>query len=483
MTDSVIIAAPLLIAAIVMAVRFVGCRFDTSGIPGPKPTQSSTDYSTTVTSIPSLVSYWQLNDAKGSPTAFDSKDGNTGTYQPGVTLGAQALANVDAKNSAAAFDGTMGYVEIPNKGNNLNPATFTVEALVQPSVIDPSNRRTIVSFFDDPDQAGYILALSNTDFEASVGTGANIKTVAVHANAQPNQAFYVAMTYDGSNLELYVEPAATLGDNNQFDKQGLKDNDPNNERYNAAQVAPPYKVPTTNELRIGASTGGGPPGEFFDGIIQDVAVYDAVLSFQDIATHFWVYKTGFATPTSAVSVPPESPAHAPLTIQYPAAGANNYDVPPWCNYLDLILLGGGGGGNSIVPLQGNGGLGGSWATKTLTRGAPGPDGIPWTTTSIAVTVGSGGPTGTNGGDTTATATGMTTLTASGGTQGASPSTTGESPMPLTMTYNGTPYPAGAAQTTPGAAGNAPGGGGGGAPAFGSDGPGAHGAAWVVARQT
>jgi hypothetical protein len=35
MTDSVIIAAPLLIAAIVMAFRFVGCRFDTSGVPGP----------------------------------------------------------------------------------------------------------------------------------------------------------------------------------------------------------------------------------------------------------------------------------------------------------------------------------------------------------------------------------------------------------------------------------------------------------------
>jgi hypothetical protein len=35
MNASVIIAAPLLIAAIVMAFRFVGCRFDTSGIPGP----------------------------------------------------------------------------------------------------------------------------------------------------------------------------------------------------------------------------------------------------------------------------------------------------------------------------------------------------------------------------------------------------------------------------------------------------------------
>ena len=33
MMDSVIIAAPLLIAAMVMAVPFVGCGLDTSGIP------------------------------------------------------------------------------------------------------------------------------------------------------------------------------------------------------------------------------------------------------------------------------------------------------------------------------------------------------------------------------------------------------------------------------------------------------------------
>jgi hypothetical protein len=80
---------------------------------------------------------------------------------------------------------------------------------------------------------------------------------------------------------------------------------------------------------------------------------------------------------------------------------------------------------------------------------------------------------------------MSTQTAIGGTQGASTNgTTGASPG--NVTYNGTTYTGGAAQTTPGAAGNAPGGGGGGAnPIVGAiaGGAGAHGAAWVVARQT
>ena len=58
MTDSFIIAAPLLIAGIVLAFRFVGCGFQTHGIPGPPPTP--TDYHSTVLgNMTSLVSFWR----------------------------------------------------------------------------------------------------------------------------------------------------------------------------------------------------------------------------------------------------------------------------------------------------------------------------------------------------------------------------------------------------------------------------------------
>jgi hypothetical protein len=54
MTYPVIIAAPLLIAAILMAVRFVGCTQDFDQF---DPQQSS--YSDTVSSTDGLVSFWQ----------------------------------------------------------------------------------------------------------------------------------------------------------------------------------------------------------------------------------------------------------------------------------------------------------------------------------------------------------------------------------------------------------------------------------------
>jgi hypothetical protein len=58
MMDSVIIAAPLLIAALVMAVRFVGCGLDTSGTGVPE------SYSGTVSATSGLQGFWQLNDQR-----------------------------------------------------------------------------------------------------------------------------------------------------------------------------------------------------------------------------------------------------------------------------------------------------------------------------------------------------------------------------------------------------------------------------------
>ena len=65
---TVIIAAPLLIAAVVMAVRFVAA--DSSG--------SGTTYSVLVLDTANLVSFWRLNEQSGS-TAADSK-----TETPGL---------------------------------------------------------------------------------------------------------------------------------------------------------------------------------------------------------------------------------------------------------------------------------------------------------------------------------------------------------------------------------------------------------------
>ena len=49
-------------------------------------------------------------------------------------------------------------------------------------------------------------------------------------------------------------------------------------------------------MRIGASADGNTSGEFFAGVIEDVAVYDRALEFKDIVSHYWVFATGYAEP-------------------------------------------------------------------------------------------------------------------------------------------------------------------------------------------
>lgn len=467
MADSIIIAAPLLIAAVVLATRFVGCSF----APGAAAT-----YSTIVLETPNLVSFWRLNEQSGN-FAADSEDGNTGTYDGSITYHVEGLVSPDDQdpdNFAARFDGQTAFVSVPFDAN-VNPPEFTVQALVEPAAIDSDTHVIVAS------DTAYRVVLNGSDFEASVAAGGAFQPpVVVNAGAQAGQAYYLAMTYDGTNLSLYVNPAASDGES--FFQN---DENANNSSYNSAPVG--YQPATSGDFRIGSSADSVSPGELFHGVIQNVAVYDRALNFVEIVTDYWVFATG-KTPTygnpglnseGTLSITAAFPPNAPISTPFSAAGTFTYDIPYWCTFIDLVLLGGGGGGsNSVGLVAGTGGQAGSFLTVTLQRGV----GIPWTTPSISITVGSGGAAATNGGSTTASATGMAPQTGLGGIQGAGMhGTTGESPG--TVTYQGHTYTGGGAQTFAGFAGNAPGGGGGGGGPLGAGGAGAAGAAWVVARQT
>jgi hypothetical protein len=290
-TYQLIIAAPLLIAAIVMTVGFIGCTQDFDQF-DPQPGSSlPSSYSGAVSDTDGLVSFWQLNDGS-PPTANDSKDGNNGTYEPGVTTHVPGLVSANAfelHNVAAAFDGKTGYVSVPFASNLNPPKAFSVEALVKPAADDP-NTHVVVS-----SGSGYRLAVVDGTFQASLVVVAGSQPAVVvfpgeHGTAyQDGPPYYVAMTYDGSDLSLYVNPAAT-GDEQDFQLNG----NPGNTRFNSAPSD--YQAATSGELRIGANADGDTPTEFFAGIIQDVAIYDRALDFKDIVSHYWIFATGYPAP-------------------------------------------------------------------------------------------------------------------------------------------------------------------------------------------
>lgn len=297
MNEPIIVAGPLLIAAIIMAVRFVGCSLDEGGLESPQP------YSTAVLATPNLVSFWRLNETSGTKAA-DSSDGNGGTYQnvSGVKLGVAQLANTDTNNTAAKFDGGTGspsagggQVSVPFAAN-LNPAAskpFTVEALVNPTMIgngDVNDYHAVVSSRNiaGGDSYGYILYLHGTNFEAWVGNGTPTwSSAVVDAGAAVDAGpYYLTMTYDGTTLKLYVNPTGTEAE--------LATNP---EEF--AQLAVTYLPNPANELRIGAgeneNTNAVTANYCFPGVIQDVAFYDAAVDFTTVQAHFAIAMTGFST--------------------------------------------------------------------------------------------------------------------------------------------------------------------------------------------
>jgi hypothetical protein len=273
MAESMIIAAPLLILALVLTLAFVGCSLDESGL--------LVEYQDDISNDPNIVSYWRLGEAPGATTAADSKDGNAGTYEGGVTLGVPGLLH-NNPDTAAQFDGSSGYVSVPYTAA-LNPAKFTVEALVQ-IVGGDGTYRTVVSSRDyDPvtkNLLGYILYVNDQNmWEAVVGDGGStprIVTVGTPdavkvGGGPPRGPYYLAMTYDGTNLSLYVNP--------------VDQTDPDQ----VASKPFAYQPNAKNELRIGAGANESvPPILFFDGVIDEVAVYSAALDFATLQKHFAV---------------------------------------------------------------------------------------------------------------------------------------------------------------------------------------------------
>jgi hypothetical protein len=173
----------------------------------------------------------------------------------------------------------------------------------------------------------------------------------------------------------------------------------------------------------------------------------------------------------------EGAAPTPLTAGF-TGGPFSYQMPPFCDTVDWILLGGGGGSNATgagVITTKRGGGAGQWLAGTLHRGTD----IPWSTTTLTGMVGAGGPAATDGQPTTLTWSGGPTYSAPGGTANSAPDAGGQSPG--TYTYNGQDYPGGARQPGMlGAPGNPPGGGGAVGIGLVTGGAGAAGAVWFYA---
>ena len=231
------------------------------------PTAGLLSYRSTVLEA-GPVAYWRLDEAEGNTAASDETgNGHDGTYGGGVTQGADGLIVQD--DAAASFsEASSDGVEVPIHTNlKFLDADFTIEAWVKVTA-DLTASRYIFCW------TGAITAGAKARWGIAVDqSGSALRFTADRAAAQvattaydfsQNVAYHVAVTYDATtdDLLLYVDGVAEASGTS------------------AGSISD-----STNAIRIGRNQDTG-----VDGVIDEVAVYDTVLSAERLAHHAAVGK-------------------------------------------------------------------------------------------------------------------------------------------------------------------------------------------------
>lgn len=201
--------------------------------------------------VPGLVAAYSFKEGSGATVNDASGNGNTGTISG-------AAWNTQGKHgSALSFNGTNSLVTIPASASLNVSSAMTLEAWINPAV-SQSGWRTIMQ----REVNAWFLNASNSSGPlrpAGGGTfGGGIDYVLGPTASPVNAWTHIALTYDGSTLRLYM---------------------------NGTQVSskPMSGAIQTNSspLRIG---GNSPYGEYFNGRIDEVRVYNRALSQAEIQT-------------------------------------------------------------------------------------------------------------------------------------------------------------------------------------------------------
>jgi hypothetical protein len=177
-----------------------------------------------------------------------------------------ALAN-DA-DTAVAFNGSSGKVDVPQQAALNVGDRFTIEAWVKRGSIGGSNNQVIAA-----KQSGSWVLLFNSSNQLVLRKAAVADVAASTVTvADTTQWHYVAATKDGATVKLFVDGAEVTG---AVTNQTMVDN--------------------TQALAIGQSSGTA----FFNGTIDEVALYNVALTAAQITNH---YGGGVSGPAS--SAPP-----------------------------------------------------------------------------------------------------------------------------------------------------------------------------------
>jgi Concanavalin A-like lectin/glucanases superfamily/Fibronectin type III domain/Lysyl oxidase len=215
--------------------------------------------------------YWRLGDTGGS-TAVDSAAGNNGTYLNGPALGQASLLAGDAANPSVRFDGSNDYVKVPTSSALSPTGRLSLEAWIKPAAIPSAGQ--FVSILTKSES--YALQFNGPRLEFTIiQSGTRKRLQAPSGAVVAGQVYHVVGTYDGSTQRLYL-----------------------NGKEVANTILGGEISANASPLTIGSWNGS----EFFNGTIDEAAVYAGALSKFRVETHYQA-GIGGTLPDNSVKAP------------------------------------------------------------------------------------------------------------------------------------------------------------------------------------
>jgi len=211
------------------------------------------------------VSYWRLGELSGT-TAADSRDGNSGTITGGVTLGGAGALPADT-NKAMAFNGIDGYVSVASSANLNITGDLSLELWAKPGVLGVTMEVAQKGGTGGSATWQYRLRLSaSKHWQGNVFSGSTTYTVTDPGTPSTSRWDHLVLTRSGSTLTLYVNGVSV-----------------------DTTTASGALNTSSGILAIGRR--GADATDYFQGAIDEVAVYNTGLSPARVLAHYTAANT------------------------------------------------------------------------------------------------------------------------------------------------------------------------------------------------
>jgi len=229
------------------------------GVTDGSPTtgSSATGYQATILGDNPLA-YYRLDELLGTIADDFSGNANAGTLHGGVTLDATGLLH-SGGDPAMTFDGSTGYISLPTGFIPIGSGhAWSLECWCKISAFPSGvNYGLMVGIGKNAAQQAGKMAVHNSGVTSQFVLATYLGDIQ-SGNISTATIYHVVGTYDGSNTRLYVNSSLVAG-------------------------------PTAFTVNLGtdyASIGADLGIEFFNGIIDEVAIYNYALTSTQISNHY-----------------------------------------------------------------------------------------------------------------------------------------------------------------------------------------------------